>query len=409
MIARVALTAALLCACVADEQLGRSHSAITRGTVDTGDPAVVAISLRRTGCSDPAPVPSCSGTLIHPRVVLTAAHCVEPYEAGVSYEVLFGASNTATDAKLRVVTARLRHPKFDPKTHEFDVALLRLADDAPATPIALATDAPVAGSTVRVVGYGTTEDPKVVPGTKRSGAMTITTVSESSFRAVIAPSNSCHGDSGGPVFFGKPEVLLAVTAAGDPTCREYAFNVRVDAVPTFITDFIQETEGTPKGPPAGVMSPEQVCTAPCVNSGDCPAALECLPTPAGPRCLLPGILAGDFGAQCGPTKKPCASGSTCARLWTEGDFACLCHTPCAGGVTPPPMDSGIGRPPTGGAFRAYGGGTCATSHEPGESTGTWLVMTVAMLAWVSRSLSRRALDPLCSGCRASSRGAPRDV
>lgn len=405
---RVALIAALLTACGVDAHVAREQASIVKGTVDTADPAVVAIAVRRTGCTDRPPTPTCSGTLIHPRVVLTAAHCLEPEAAGVSYEVLFGASNTAAGVTLRVVTGELRHPKYDSKTHAYDVAVLRLADPAPVPPVSLAITPPATGDLLRVVGFGTTEDPKIAPGTKRSGTMIVTVVEEAGFRADPSPANTCQGDSGGPVFSGTPELLIGVTASGDPGCRQYAFNVRVDAIRPLIEDFIKETETTPTGPPSGAMSPEQVCSVPCAKHGDCPASLRCQVTPTGSRCVLPGLVPGDFGAQCGPGRKACASGSACARLWPDGDFACLCHTPCPGSVVPP-TDAGP-LPPSSAKVRAYGGGTCGTSHERDPATsasGAWLVMTAAMLAWISRSLSRRAPDPLCSGCRASSRGVPR--
>src|SRR5438067_6616761 len=52
----------------ADEAHRTAAPAITNGDTDDGDPAVVA--LRHQG------VTICTGTLIAPRVVLTAAHCL---------------------------------------------------------------------------------------------------------------------------------------------------------------------------------------------------------------------------------------------------------------------------------------------------------------------------------------------
>ena len=58
-----------------------AEQAIVGGRVDTGDPAVVAIyaEVQRFGGSGGA---LCTGTVIAPTKILTAAHCVAPAETG---------------------------------------------------------------------------------------------------------------------------------------------------------------------------------------------------------------------------------------------------------------------------------------------------------------------------------------
>jgi secreted trypsin-like serine protease len=50
-------------------------------------------------------------------------------------------------------------------------------------------------------------------------------------RAVFEEGGTCHGDSGGPIFWVDSdgnEIVVAVTSWGDPDCIATGFNYRVD-------------------------------------------------------------------------------------------------------------------------------------------------------------------------------------
>lgn len=174
----------------------------------------------------------CSATLIHPRGLLTAAHCVASNIDRL--EVVVGSS-----VRDRQQTVRLRgawlHPRFDAATLANDVAIAEL--EAPFERIVAVPTfgrGDLNGVQVRVVGFGMNEHGDA--GIKNQVDVRIDQVGDRTFSYRPDPGGACRGDSGGPALLSvdEREYIVGITSGGDPACSERAVYSRVDAYEAFI-------------------------------------------------------------------------------------------------------------------------------------------------------------------------------
>jgi V8-like Glu-specific endopeptidase len=230
------------------EPVQEQSDPIIGGEIDEGDPGVVAVYAQQPGSPGGF---LCTGSVIAPTVVLTAAHCVSPAETGpgAQFVVLTSANLNRRGGQQLAVREVHANPQWQPDNLQagHDEGIVILKDPTSLRPLpfnrmAFGTPgAPAVGAAVRIVGYGLDDGVlETGSGVKRQALTKLRSISGALIRLGDSRRGTCNGDSGGPAFMniGGVETIVGTTSYGNATCTDGGYDARVDVDLTFIDQYL---------------------------------------------------------------------------------------------------------------------------------------------------------------------------
>ncbi|MEU7282573.1 FG-GAP-like repeat-containing protein [Streptomyces sp. NPDC045431] len=236
-----ALTSSLLAGAVVSSALAGTSAQALTGTPVTDN--AYAFTAKIEIGSDEATNRACTGALVEPQWVLTAASCFTTGGAGLAPgKPAQKTIATIGRSDLSATTGGHVSEIVDLVPREGrDLVMARLAQPATGiTPVAMATTATTAGDTLTVAGYGRTKT-EWAPTKLHTSAFTVNAVTETGLDIVgkTAADAICKGDTGAPLLrdnAGKLELVGLGSRSwqggclGETETRNGAIGARIDNI-----------------------------------------------------------------------------------------------------------------------------------------------------------------------------------
>jgi secreted trypsin-like serine protease len=229
---------------------------ITGGTADTTKPYRYPYVGALVDRFDGETYPYCTGTLIAPDVLLTAAHCYP--ETTRHFRVSFDAEYTESST----LYSGTFHddPILDIAVVELDTPIPGInPEELPSLPTAGQFNNAAKGSRFTAVGYGAIKSGTQSGGpssiayedVRRYAVSTLKTVNRDYLRLSQnqGSGGTCYGDSGGPNFVGEypynydpnnVPIIASTTITGDGWCNSTNVTLRLDTASArgFLDDYV---------------------------------------------------------------------------------------------------------------------------------------------------------------------------